>query len=175
MAELRSELPFHRHCVDQSPLSDALCHGGDASPVVVQFRASIFHVAASALYCLDGCEQIGAATGCLLCSGLLPRERNLHLSYLGAYSPKPGYRGSIRGAPDHALPIGYNFMPFRGGCAGSSEISAGWTRNLYLLPHSLSQARSAGSADAEISAIKAETARLKETSTGSNTVSQRNV
>jgi hypothetical protein len=32
---------------------------------------------------------------------------------------------------------------------------------LYLLPDPLSQARSAGSAEAEISAIKAETARLE--------------
>ena len=44
------------------------------------------------------------------------------------------------GAPDHALPIDHNFMPFRGGCVGSAEISAGWTRNLYLLPDRLSQA-----------------------------------
>ena len=80
MAKLRSELPFHRHCVDQSPLSHALCHGGDPSPVVVQFRASVFHVAASALHRLDGREQIGAAAGCLLCGGFLPRERDLRIA-----------------------------------------------------------------------------------------------
>ena len=90
-------------------------------------------------------------------SGLLPRERNLHMPHLGAHSPKPGYRGSIDSAPDHALPIDHDFMPFRGGCVGSAEISAGWTRNLYLLPDRLSQARSAGSREAEISAINAET------------------
>src|SRR5207249_6317911 len=28
MAKLRSELPFHRHRLDQSPLSYALCHRG---------------------------------------------------------------------------------------------------------------------------------------------------
>src|SRR6266705_3318331 len=39
MAKLRSELPVHRHRLDQSPLSYALCHGGDLSPNVVQFRA----------------------------------------------------------------------------------------------------------------------------------------
>jgi len=128
---------------------------------VVQFRAPVFHVAASALYRLDGREQIGAAAGCVLCGCLLPRERNLHLPHLGAHSPKPGCRGSIDSAPDHALPIGYDFMSFRGGCVGGAEISAGWTRNLYLLPHPLSQARSAGSGDAEISAINAETARLE--------------
>jgi Endosomal/lysosomal potassium channel TMEM175 len=97
---------------------------------------------------------------CVLCCGLLPRERNLHLPHLGAHSPKHGYRGSIDGAPDHALPIVHDFMPLRGGCVGSAEISAGWTRNLYLLPHPLSQARSAGSTDAEILAIKAETGEI---------------
>ena len=175
MAELRSELPVYRYRVDQSPLSHALCHGGDPTPVVVQFRTFVFHVAASALYGLDGREQIGAAAGCLLCSCLLPRERNLRLSHLGAHSPKPGYRGPIDGAPDHAFPIGHDFMPFRGGCVAGAEISAGWTRNLYLLPHSLSQARSAGSADAEISAINAEKARLEKASTASNTIRQRNI
>jgi hypothetical protein len=161
--------------LDQSPSSDALCHRGDPSAFVVQFLASVFRVAASALYRLDGREQIGAATGCVLCSGLLPRERNLHLPHLGAHSPKPGYRGSIDGAPDHALPIGHDFVPFWRGCVGGAEISAGWTRNLYLLPHPLSQARSAGSADAEVSAINAETARLEKASTPSNTASQRNI
>src|SRR6478672_11353542 len=42
MAKLRGKLPLHRHCVDQSPLPHALCHRGDPSPVVVQFRASVF-------------------------------------------------------------------------------------------------------------------------------------
>src|SRR6476661_4829212 len=41
-AELRGKLPVHCHCVDQSPLPHALCHGGDPSPVVVQFRAFVF-------------------------------------------------------------------------------------------------------------------------------------
>ena len=84
VAKLRSELPVHRHRVDQSPLSHALCHGGDPSSVVVQFRAPVFRVAASALHRLDGREQTGAATGCLLCGGLLPRERNLHLPNSGS-------------------------------------------------------------------------------------------
>jgi hypothetical protein len=90
MAELHSELPVHRHRVDQSPLSHALCHGSDPSAVVVQFRASVFHVVASTLYRLDGCEQIGAATGCLLCSGLLPRERNLHMLIWELIHRNPG-------------------------------------------------------------------------------------
>ena len=70
MAELRSKLPVHRHCLDQSPLSLALCDGGDASIIVVQFRASVLHVAASALYRLDGRERIGAAAGCFLTRNL---------------------------------------------------------------------------------------------------------
>ena len=85
MAELRSKLVVHRHCLDQSPLSLALCHGGDPSPIVVQFRAPVFNVTASALYRLDGCERIGAAAGCLLCGGFLSGERDLRLIDLGAY------------------------------------------------------------------------------------------
>jgi hypothetical protein len=85
MAQLRSELSIHRHRVDQSPLSHMLCHRGDSSSVVVQFRASVFHVAPSGLYCLDGRDQIGAATGCLLCGGFLSRECNLYMPNLGAH------------------------------------------------------------------------------------------
>jgi hypothetical protein len=39
---------------------------------MVQFCASIFHVASSAFYRLDGEQRVGAATCCLLCSGFLP-------------------------------------------------------------------------------------------------------
>ena len=85
MAKLRSELSIHRHRVDQSPLSYALCHGGDPSSVVVQFRASVFRVAASALNRLDGREQIGAATGRFLCGGFLSRERDLRMLNPGAH------------------------------------------------------------------------------------------
>ena len=85
MAKLRSELPIHRHCLDQSPLSHALRYWGDSSAAMVQFRASVFHVLASALYRLDGREQISAATRCLLCSGFLPRKRDLHMFDPGAY------------------------------------------------------------------------------------------
>ena len=85
MAELRGKLPFHRDCLDQSPLSHALCHGGDPTSVVVQLRTPVFHVAASALYGLDGREQTGAPTGCLLCSGFLPSERDLCMFDPGAH------------------------------------------------------------------------------------------
>ena len=85
MAELRGELPVHRHCLKQSPLPHALCDGGDISSLVVQFRASIFHVAASALYRLDGSEQVSAAASCLLCGRFLFRKRDLHRFDLGAY------------------------------------------------------------------------------------------
>ena len=118
---------------------------------VVQLRPPVFHVAASALYRLDGREQTGAATGCLLCGGFFPREHDLRMLNLGAHSPKPGCGGFIDGTPNHALPIGNDIMPFRGGCV---EISSGWTWNLYLLPDRLSEARSARSKEANISAIK---------------------
>ena len=85
MAKLRSELPIHRYRLGQSPLSDAPCDRGDAPPIVVQFRASVFHVAASALYGLDGGEPFGSAAGLLLCDGFLSRKRDLHMFDLGAF------------------------------------------------------------------------------------------
>src|SRR2546421_5515842 len=57
----------------------------DASPEVVQFSASVFRAAASALHRLDGRERVGSPAGFLLCGGLLPSERDLHISDLGAY------------------------------------------------------------------------------------------
>jgi len=61
---------------------------GHPSPVVVQFRAFVFHAVASTLNRLDGRQQIGATTGCFLRNGFLPRERHLHMPYLGAHSSK---------------------------------------------------------------------------------------
>jgi transmembrane protein TMEM174 (potassium channel) len=80
-----AELPIHRHCLDQSPLSHALRHRGEPSSIMVQFCASIFHVASAAFYRLDGEQRVSAATCCLLCSGFLPRERHLHMLDLGAH------------------------------------------------------------------------------------------
>ena len=57
----------------------------DASLIVVQLRASVLHVAASALHRLDGRERIGAAAGCFLCGGFLSGECDLRLFDLGAY------------------------------------------------------------------------------------------
>src|SRR5215469_2954250 len=69
VAKLRGELPIHRHCLDQSPLSHALRHRGEPSSIMVQFRASVFYVVSSAFYRLDGEQRVGAATCSLLCSG----------------------------------------------------------------------------------------------------------
>src|SRR5262245_65723189 len=44
-------------------------------------------------------------------------------------------------------------MPVRAGCGRSAEISAGGAGNLYLLPDRLSEARSAGSGDADIGSL----------------------
>ena len=69
----------------QSPLPHALRYGSNPSSALVQFRPSVFHVAASARYSLDGREPTGTAAGCLLCSSILPRKRYLHRIDLGAY------------------------------------------------------------------------------------------
>jgi hypothetical protein len=59
MVKLRSKLSIHRNCVAQSSLSHALCYRGDVSSIVVQFCAFVLNVATSALYRLDGGQQIG--------------------------------------------------------------------------------------------------------------------
>src|SRR5262245_63813027 len=96
MAELRRELFVHRHRLDQSSLSHALCRGRDPSSVVVQLRASLFHVAASPRHSLDGREQTGAAASCLLCRGFLPRECHILMSDLGTLIELPLMRSPRR-------------------------------------------------------------------------------
>jgi YD repeat-containing protein len=57
------EAPIHRICLDQSPLSHALCHRGDSSSVVVNL-AHLFSMSLLPLsYRLDGSERIGASLG----------------------------------------------------------------------------------------------------------------
>src|SRR5262249_53381223 len=85
VAELRGELLFHRRRLGQSPLLDALCQRGYATPHVVQFRAFVFDIVASFLYCLDGSERARVATGGLLRGRLLPGERDLCRADLGAH------------------------------------------------------------------------------------------
>jgi Endosomal/lysosomal potassium channel TMEM175 len=58
----------------------------------------------------------------------------------------------VRGT--HALPVDHDFMPLRDGCGCSAEIPTYWSRNMYLLPRRLSETRSAGSWEANISRIK---------------------
>jgi uncharacterized membrane protein len=57
-------------------------------------------------------------------------------------------------AQDHAPPINHDFVSFRGGFGCRAEISPSWARNLYLLPDRLSETRSAGSWETDISGIK---------------------
>src|SRR5438034_991623 len=57
----------------------------NSAPDLIYLRASDFRVAATDLHRLDGRERIGSPAGFLLCGGLLPRERDLHISDPGAY------------------------------------------------------------------------------------------
>ena len=59
----------------------------EATPRLLWFNfAHLFsHVAPSALHRLDGRKQTGAPTGCLLCGGFLPRQRDVRLLNLGAH------------------------------------------------------------------------------------------
>ncbi len=52
---------------------------------LLPLSTAVFRVAASALHRVDGRERIGSPASFLLCGGLLPRERDLHISDLGAY------------------------------------------------------------------------------------------
>jgi hypothetical protein len=63
----------------------ALCDRGDPSTIVVQFRTSLLHIAASALHRLDGREQISFGAGCFLCVGVLSGKCDVHMFDLGAY------------------------------------------------------------------------------------------
>ena len=71
---------FHRHRLDQSPLSLALCRGGNASLIVVQFRASVWLPLSTAWMAVSEL----APQRCL-CSGFLSGERDFTFFYLGAY------------------------------------------------------------------------------------------
>ena len=115
------------------------------------FRAFVFHVAASALYRLDGRERIGAAAGCFLCGGFLPGERDLRVADLGADRPDATSRGLAAGAQGHVFPVDHDLVPVRCCCGRGAEIPAGWTRNLYCLPDRLSETRSSGSGASKIS------------------------
>ena len=113
----------------------------EATPRLLWFNlASVFHFPASALYGLDGGEQIVATTGCLLCDGLLPGECDLRMFDLGTHSSS---RGCTDRAQHHALSIGHHLVPFWNCHHCGAEISAGWTWNLHLLPDRLSEARCA--------------------------------
>lgn len=80
MDKLCSELPFHCYCLGESPLSHALCDGGDAALDVAQLRTPVFGVTASALHRLDGGQRTGTAASRLLCSGFLRGKCDLHIS-----------------------------------------------------------------------------------------------
>jgi uncharacterized membrane protein len=58
----------------------------EATPRLVWFNfAHLFSMSLLPIYRVDGREQIGASTGCLLCGGVLARECNLHMLDMGAY------------------------------------------------------------------------------------------
>ena len=121
----------------------------EANPRLLWFNfASVFHFPASALYGLDGGEQIGAATRRVLCGGFLPGECDLRMFDLGAHSRSRGFAGRAR---HHALSIALHLMPFWNCRHCCAEISAGWTRYLRLLSDRLSEARSARIGEVKIS------------------------
>jgi hypothetical protein len=64
-----------------------LRYATEVTPRLLWFNfAHLFsNIAAAAFYRVDGGEQIGSATGCLLRGGFLPRERDIHLLDPGAY------------------------------------------------------------------------------------------
>ena len=102
--------------LDDSPPSDALRDDGDAPLDVVPLRASVFRLAASTLHRLDGRERIGPGTRLLLCRGVLPRERDVHLSDLGHLLtdvPSTTWRRRCEGscASDRSRPCVFSEQP----------------------------------------------------------------
>jgi len=140
VAKLRSELRVHCDCMGQPPLPDALCDGTDASPDVVQLRAPVFGVVASAIDCLDGGERIGGATGCVLRDGVFPSELDLHLADPGAHRPRDCSSRLGGDAQEHACAVDHNAVSVRRRRGHRAEISAAWTGGLLLLPNRVSQA-----------------------------------
>ena len=58
-------------------------------------------------------------------------------------------------AQDHAFPVDHDAVRFRGGGRSGIEISAAWTRNVYLLSGRLSKTRSAGSEEVKVRGVPA--------------------
>jgi hypothetical protein len=148
MIKLRGELPTHRCCSGPSPLSYALCDGGDPSAIVVQFRTSLFYLTATALHRLDGLEQIGAGTGSFYALVFVVVNAT-YISVIWEHIDRAPDREVSPTCARLCASDRSRLMPF-GGCGCSAEISAGWARNLHLLPDRLSEARSAGSWEGNI-------------------------
>jgi hypothetical protein len=76
-------------------------------------------------------------------TGLAAGHLHLHLPDLGASRASAAQRGLGKGAQNHARLLDRHAVCFRRSRDRGTELSAGWTRNVYLLPHCLSEARSA--------------------------------
>src|SRR6266850_745692 len=153
MAKLRGELPIHRHCLDQSPLSHALRHRGEPSSTMVQFRASVFHVASSAFYpWMANSELAPQPVAFYAAVFFLVNATYICLSWeLIDRIPVDQVSLTVRKIMRFRS---ITTLCLRGGFGRNAEISASWARNLYLLPDRLSETRSAGSWEADISGIK---------------------
>jgi hypothetical protein len=139
IAELRGQLPFHRHCLDQSPLPHALCHGGDPSSVVVQFRAPVFHVTASAPTAWMAVSELAPQPVAFYAAVFFLVNATYVLLLWELIGRTPADKNLAERAQDHAFAIDRDFEPFRSRRGGGAEIPAAWTRNLYFLPDRLSE------------------------------------
>ena len=113
--------------------------------LMVQCRAPVFRVAAADLHRLDGRERAGSPASVLLCSGLLPRERDLHVSDLGADRPPSRQRRSAEGAQDDARPIDRDPVSVRSGRDRRAEISSRWIGDVCFLLGCVFEAGGSGS------------------------------
>jgi hypothetical protein len=110
----------------------------------LNFAHLFFDVSSAALYGLDGDEQAGFATRCVLRGRLLPCERDVHRLDSRTHRASAHDRDLGPGAQDHARSIDHDALPVRIGGRHRAEISARWLGNLHLLLDRLSETGATG-------------------------------
>ena len=126
-------------------------YASEATPNLLWFNfAHLFSMSLSfVLHRLDGSERARAATGSLLRGGLLSSERDLYRADLGAYRSDARLGNLAKGPPGHACAVGDDTVPLRRGRSSGAKVPACRPWNLHLLPHRLSETRTALASKAE--------------------------
>src|SRR3569623_1831890 len=92
--ELRPQLSIHRDCLGEPSLPYASCKRSDPPTSLVQLRALVFDLAASAFYGVDGCKPASSSTSSILCLRFLSSEHHISRSDMGVDRESKGERQS---------------------------------------------------------------------------------